>query len=213
MSGSLILDVSNNNPITEQQLRRSGAVALIAKATEGVDFDDSTYEHHKQIALACKIPFGAYYFLHPLSKGNEAAHFLEFAKLMKGHDMDPIVDCEVTDGASMSVVAQRCRETCSALQAGGWNPIIYSSKSFLMELYSYEPILKNYRAWEAQYPTRFGRLLMSWLPGYTALRSKLNNGVSVVMWQWTSSDKVAGGSWDASIPLVKVASLISKPAV
>jgi len=45
----LVLDVSNVNPINVTQFKQSGAVALIAKATEGASFQDKTLAHHRSV--------------------------------------------------------------------------------------------------------------------------------------------------------------------
>src|SRR4029077_5909413 len=100
MADEIVLDVSNNNTIDEQLFRRSGAVALIAKATEGDNFKDATLSAHRTVAKAAGVPFGSYLFLHPKSTGDEAAFYLEYAKPKRG-DIQPIIDCEVSDGQPM----------------------------------------------------------------------------------------------------------------
>lgn len=209
----LVLDVSNRNPITEQDLRRADAAALIAKATEGTTYQDPTLPQHRAAAKAVGIPLGMYVFLHQSSTGSEAQHFLDYAKPRPG-DIAPIIDCEVTDGQPMSAVAKRCNACATALEHAGYTgkaaPILYSSASFLKQLYAEQPALKRLRVWEAQYPGRFTR----WFPGLARLRYRLANGATVVMWQWTSTYALAGRGFDASRLLVKLDSIrIPAPAV
>jgi len=203
MADEMVLDVSSNNTITELQLHRSGAVALIAKATEGTSYQDPTYAEHRAVARSAGVPFGSYVFLHPKSTGDEAAYYLEYAKPKPG-DIQPIIDCEVADGQPMSAVAARCNACGTALEQAGFAPILYSSASFLRQLHTAEPALKRFRVWEAQYPGN----LTSWSPGVRNLREKLNDGSSVVMWQWTATDVVGGGRFDASLLLADLDSLL-----
>ena len=72
-------------------LRRSGAVALIAKATQGTVYRDPTYSAHRAVAKAVGVPFGGYTYLMPNSAGNEAQWFLDFAQPHRG-DLQPVVD-------------------------------------------------------------------------------------------------------------------------
>ena len=88
---ALVLDVSNNNTIGTTMLRRSGAVALIAKATQGTVYRDPTYSAHRAVAKAVGVPFGGYTYLMPNSAGNEAQWFLDFAQPHRG-DLQPVVD-------------------------------------------------------------------------------------------------------------------------
>lgn len=191
----IVLDTSNNNPITEAELKASKAVALIAKATEGTSYQDPTYHGQRAAAAAAGVPFGSYLFLHPSSQGSEAAYFLKFAKPAAGEPV--FIDCEVTDGSTMSQVAARAKSCAIALTAAGLKPILYSSTSFLKQLYVFSPALKYYRCWEADYP----HPIYAWSPTLVGLRARLMNGVSVCMWQFTDTFKVGTKQFDASILL------------
>ena len=203
MSSALVIDVSNTNPIGEQTLRRSGAAALIAKATEGTSFEDVTYPSHRAAAQSAGVPFGAYLFLHPYSQGSEAEFFLAYAKPRAG-DLQPIIDCEVTDGAPMAVVAERCQACAAVLQKAGYRPILYSNLSFLRSLIMLQPKLKGLRLWEAQYPGR----LTTWSPALAKLRISVASGVTVCLWQWTQTYAAGGRSYDASRLLAPLNSLL-----
>lgn len=203
MLGSrLVLDVSNNTPITASEVRASKAVALIAKETEGVSFKDGTAARHRDVARACGIPFGGYLFLRMTSQGSEADAFLRYAKLRAG-DIQPVIDAEVTDGHTMTQVAKRVDAEARTLERHGYRPILYASSSFWLGLYSAHPSLRRLRVWEAQYPGRFTR----WTPRLARLRIRLRHGATVVLWQWTSSYAIGHKRYDASrlmVPLRKI---------
>ena len=194
----LVLDVSNNDTIDQKTFQASGAVALIAKATEGTGFRDNTLGQHRAVARAEGKPFGSYLFLHPNSNGSEAAYYLDYAKPKPG-DLQPIIDAEV---ASLGVpeLARRTQSCAKALEAKGYRPLLYASAGIWTGLAAAEPRLKRLRVWEAQYPGRFSR----WFPKLAQMRIKLRHGVSVVMWQWTDSYQVAGRHYDASALLTNI---------
>jgi len=198
----LVLDVSNNDTIDHKTFQSSGAVALIAKATEGTSFKDTTLTAHRVVAGEAHKPFGSYLFLHPNSKGSEAAFYLNYARPRVG-DLQPIIDAEVTN-LGTAELAQRTQSCARALEAEGYRPLLYASAGIWTEMIKAEPKLKRLRVWEAQYPGRFTR----WFPRLAALRIALAKGVQVVMWQWTDSYAVGGRRYDASKLLVDVKTLI-----
>lgn len=198
----LVLDVSNNRPIGARDFKTSGAVALIAKATEGTSFQDKTLSAHRTAAGINGKPFGSYLFLHPDSKGSEADAYLRFARPRRG-DIQPIIDAEVTS-LGTAELAQRAQRCSLALERAGYKPLLYASAGIWTSLVAAEPRLKRLRVWEAQYPGRYTR----WFPRLAALRIRLTRGARVVMWQWTDSYAVAGRSYDASALLVDIKGLL-----
>lgn len=203
----LVLDVSNNRTISLGRLRASGAVALIAKATEGTSFQDRTLGDHRTIARTAGKPFGSYLFLHPNSEGSEAGFYLRYARPRRG-DIQPIIDAEVTN-LGTAELAKRTQACAKALEAEGFRPLLYASSGIWTSLIAAEPALKRLRVWEAQYPSRAAR----WFPWFAKLRVRLQHGVTVVLWQWTDSYEVAGGRYDASALLCDVKSLQIPEAV
>jgi GH25 family lysozyme M1 (1,4-beta-N-acetylmuramidase) len=198
----LVLDVSNNAPIGPEAFKASGAVALIAKATEGTSFQDDTLAKHRLVAKANGRPFGSYLFLHPNSQGSEAAAYLRYARPRRGN-IQPIIDAEVTN-LGTAELARRTQACARALEAEGYRPLLYASAGIWTSLVAAEPRLKRLRVWEAQYPGRYTR----WFPRLAALRIRLRRGVQVVMWQWTDSYAVAGRRYDASALLVDIKGLL-----
>lgn len=198
----LILDVSNQNPIDAVTARAASPAALIAKETEGTSFMDGTAAQHRAIARQLGIPFGGYLFLHVASPRAEAEKFLAFAQLRRG-DLQPIIDAEVRDGATMAQVAHAVDECAHYLEGQGFQPILYASASFWIGLHAERPDLRRLRVWEADYPGRFTR----WLPRLAALRIRLRHGASVVIWQWTDRYQVGARRFDASRLLARLDSL------
>ena len=202
----MILDVSNVNPISWRELRiakrmKTGVPVLIAKCTEGSTFVDDEYGRHRSLAVRESIIFGAYLFLRVGSSGDEARFFLEHARLQAG-DLQPIVDAEDTS-RGISALADRSIACLVALERAGYRPILYASSSTWQAMIRYQPQLRRFRVWEAQYPGRFTR----WMPRLAKLRVRLRHGVTVVMWQWTSSYVVDGRRFDASRLLCRPATI------
>jgi GH25 family lysozyme M1 (1,4-beta-N-acetylmuramidase) len=198
----LVLDVSNNRPITERDFIASGSVALIAKATEGGTFTDRTLGTHRTVAKQAHKPFGSYLFLHPDSTGSEAGLYLAYARPRKG-DIQPIIDAEVTN-LGTDELAKRVERCARALEARGYKPILYASSSIWRGMVASDHRLKRLRVWEAQYPGRFTR----WFPRLAGLRVRLGTGVSVVLWQFTDAYKVNGKSYDASVLLTNIKNIL-----
>lgn len=197
----LVIDSSNNRPINAAELHASGAVALIAKATEGTSFRDRTLESQRLAARAVKVPFGSYLFLHPRSTGTEAQYYLDYAKPRPG-DLQPVIDAEVTS-LGIDELARRSQSCARALEAKGYKPMLYASSSIWKQLVKAEPKLKRLKVWEAQYPGRFTR----WFPRLSSLRIALTRGVTVALWQWTDSYAVGSARFDASALLVDINTL------
>ena len=199
----LALDVSNNRVIDAATLRASGAVLLICKATEGDSFEDATLAAHRQAAKQCGIRFGTYVFLHAASKGDEANHYLKYAKPRPGELV--IIDSEPggQDGKSIETMARRTNTCALELEGRGHRPILYASSSYWLQLVACEPSLKRLRVWEAQYPGRYS----AWSARLAALRIRLRHGVTVCMWQFTDSYAAGGKRYDASVILTNPSKL------
>lgn len=188
---SVVLDVSNVNPITAAQVKQAKPIGLICKATEGTSFQDKTYATHRRIAATAKIPFGGYLFLHDKSRGSEADYFLKYAKPKAG-DFQPIVDAEQESGPAISV-AKRALTCLTALEKAGFYPILYSDTSYFEEMIRYQPNLTGYRFWQAD---------------YNSVRGHIGHGCTVVLWQYTDAYDVNEHDFDASHVLTNLDSLL-----
>lgn len=198
----LVLDVSNNNPIDVRTARAAGAVALIAKETEGTSFRDGTAARHRAVARQLGIPFGGYVFLHVAHAEQQARNFLAYADLRPG-DLQPIIDAEVTDARTIAQVAAAIDAAARVLERHGYRPILYVPIDLWHRIVAELPALKRLRIWEPQYPGRF----TLWAPSLARLRVRLRHGASVVLWQWTDRYQALGRHYDASRLLVRLDSL------
>lgn len=194
----LVLDVSNVNPIDGRRLAIASPAALIAKASEGDNFRDALYERHRRLASQQRTVFGSYHFLRVASTGDEADFYLGFAAPRPG-DLQPVVDAEDLS-AGPEALARRAYDCLAALERRGYRPLLYASSSVWLQLIRFEPGLRRFRVWEADYPGRFTR----WLPRLAAFRVRLRHGVSVTLWQFTDAYQVDGHGYDASLLLCKL---------
>ncbi|MFB3739038.1 MAG: GH25 family lysozyme [Candidatus Velamenicoccus archaeovorus] len=92
------IDVSHHQgEIDWAQVAASGVRFAIAKATEGLGYDDPMYATNRAGATAAGITFGAYHFarpdLHPNNPIGEADHFVDTAQLGPGNIV-PVLDLE-----------------------------------------------------------------------------------------------------------------------
>ena len=110
------VDVSNNNGKLDLSKGFRGLGFVIAKATEGTGFVDTTYHHYRAFARSKGLHFGAYHFLHAerTDARNEAEWFLRHADLESGDSV--WLDYEVY-GASGQADAGQLGSFAQALRA------------------------------------------------------------------------------------------------
>lgn len=110
------IDVSNNNGKLDIS-KVTGLDFVIAKATEGTNFVDPTYNFYQTKTLAAGKHFGAYHFLHAenLDGQSEALWFLRHANLKSGNSVwidyetfgkSPAIDIEVVSLFAETVQAE-----------------------------------------------------------------------------------------------------------
>jgi GH25 family lysozyme M1 (1,4-beta-N-acetylmuramidase) len=179
------IDISNvNGAFDLAPYRKDGYLVVGLKATEGMTFNDATFDAH--VAQATKLGMVSlpYHFGRPESdKGapggvREAHHFLEVVAPHKGNSWvgKAVLDYETVPdvafaSAWLHTVANR-----------GWQPMVYCSASRVAELRSRVP--RGTKYWIADYG-------VSQLPDL---------GVPVWIWQYT--DKEGGHSLDGDHVLV-----------
>lgn len=190
-----LVDLSNNNGIAGRAAITDPSIgAVYAKATEGLSFKDELYPEFRAAARKANKPFGGYLFLHPDQDGAaQARAFLLYAKPKVG-DLQPVVDSETGSPA------QAVKATVDALRelaAHGYSPILYGSSSYLKTLREVAPVLRRYRAWQAEYGPVLHRV----------------PGLNTVAWQLTDHYVVAKGRLrvDASQVFVRDFRLLEIP--
>ena len=169
----LLRDLSNNNGAAGIKIIQESATdAYYFKATEGLGFKDGLYPEFRAAAAKRGKPSGAYLFLHHDEDGaDQARYFLKYAQLKPG-DLQPVVDVEQ---GSAALAAGPALAALRYLRAQGFDPILYSSTSWLSQLVRFKPELKNFHVWQAEYGPVLHRV-----PGF-----------SDIAWQFT--DKLIVG--------------------
>lgn len=126
------IDVSHwQGTIDWTRVAADGQRFVIAKATEGRNFDDPMYATYKAGATAAGLAFTAYHFARPDATANdailEADHFVDVAQLGPGN-LIPALDIEVTGGldppALTAWVLDWLQEVTARL---GVKPMVYTS--------------------------------------------------------------------------------------
>ncbi len=116
------------------------------KATEGTTIVDPKFTANWKGASGAKVARGAYHFFRPTLDGKaQAAHFLAHVDYVKG-DLPPVLDLEVTDDATASVIRREALAWCTAVEAA-WHvrPIVYTLPHFAASYL--EGKLKRYPLW------------------------------------------------------------------
>ena len=199
-----ILDASNVNPASAEQVRASKAVALIWKATQGSYFTDKTIAAGRKIAATLRIPFGSYVFQDPRdTPAGQHSRYLAAAKPRPG-DLEPIIDSETTAGKTWAEIAGNVDALARLFEAGGYRPLLYGSTSWLLRLYEAQPRLRRLRVWQAQYP----RIIPPVLKKLLGQRTRLGKGATVVAWQYTTRWKILGRGFDGSYLLAPLDSIL-----
>ena len=131
------------------------------KATEGGDFTDPRFADNWAAAKQAGVVRGAYHFYRPqTSATKQAEHFLRTVPLAAG-DLPPVLDVEVTDGASPDSIARGVRTWLAAVErATGRRPIIYTRASFWTP--SVGAALSEYPLWVAHYRVAEPKLPAGW---------------------------------------------------
>ena len=152
-------------------------LGAFAKGTEGLHFEDPNYHAFYDAAKTHHKPCGPYMFLQPDEDGRaQARYLLAYTKPRPG-DFEPVVDTETNSRGGMGRVAATTYAALDELKQHGFRPIMYGSTYFLKQLVGYEPRLKEFGVWQAEYGPVLHRI-----PGLRAL-----------VWQFTDAMVVAKG--------------------
>lgn len=133
----IVIDCSNNNghldlASFQPPLHFDG---IIAKASEGITFTDSTFEWYREQAAKLKLPFGAYHFWRDGTLGKEQAeHFCSIVKKVEG--IRPALDVEL--GKPIVSDLRSFSQTCFKIL--GQYPLFYSYRSFIEGLGLTSPV-------------------------------------------------------------------------
>ncbi len=143
------------------------------KASEGLELVDVCFEHNWHTIKKKNIKRGAYHFFHPkLSAFDQAMNFISAVPLEYG-DLPPVLDFEVINGASETLVIKRLQSWLEIVeQHYGIRPIIYTNqklyKKYILEHFDQYPI------WMARYNTEAPVVRQGWHFWQYGNRGKVN---------------------------------------
>jgi lysozyme len=126
------IDVSNWQGVIDWlQVRAAGKRFVIAKASEGVGYQDRSYDRNKAGAMAQGLAFGAYHFARPENDPvAEADWFIEVAGYRRGMII-PALDLERTGGRSPASLTSWTKAWLQRVyERLGVRAMIYTSPSF-----------------------------------------------------------------------------------
>lgn len=144
-----IIDIYHQNDIDLQQAYDGGILAVIHKATEGANIQDSKYHDRRQRAKDIGLLWGAYHFSTGGSVSDQVENFLTYAK----PEDDELIslDWEPSNGPDMTLDQAQHFVQMIRDETGRW-PVIYGG-ALLRESISHnpDPILSNCPLWYARY--------------------------------------------------------------
>lgn len=154
---------------------------VILKATEGVNFVDSTFVRNRANALNVGLRLGAYHFLRSMSGVDQARHFLNIVGI---NDYTVyVVDCE-SEGITYQVIRDFCNEI---IRQTGRECVLYTYNHWWTDNIGDNPVPCS-NLWIARYRDKS--------LGYGATP---NGDYHVFGWQYTSSGRCAGVSGDCDL--------------
>ncbi len=171
------LDVSHYQArINWEEVVENDIDFTFVKATEGEELKDSLFRRNWTQLKKVGIKRGAYHFFRPtLSALQQARNFMEAVHLEPG-DLPPVLDIEVTNNASATVIVNRVRSWLELVEKHyNVRPIIYTNLNFY-EKYIAEAF-PNYPIWIARY-------------NYAA--PNLSNHDQWQFWQYGNKGRIAG---------------------
>lgn len=123
---------------------------VFIKATEGVFWEDPTFDDNWDDALNHDVVRGAYHYFKPNSNALlQAKNFVNSVKLKKG-DLPPVLDIEEAGKKNKKELVSALKIYVSAIENKyGVKPIIYSNINFIENYLADD--FKNYKFWVAHY--------------------------------------------------------------
>ncbi len=177
------VDVSSyQGSINWGQVKGAGIAWGYAKATEGTGYQDPTFPGNWSGMANAGVVRGAYHFFHPDLNGTQQAdYFLAYVGSLGAGDLPPMLDWEVTDGASGSTAGTNAQAFIDEIQAKtGRQTVIYTSPGL----------------WSGfGVPTSFGQnplWVADWTYSTSSCPSLPSGWSSFVFWQWSDGQYGTG---------------------
>ncbi|MEO7036658.1 MAG: GH25 family lysozyme [Polyangiaceae bacterium] len=172
------VDVSGHQPLVDwQAIARTGKAFSFIKATESTTLLDHMFVEHWKNADAAGLLRGARHFFRPQEDAVAQAQFF-LAHLPSKGELPPVLDVEVSDGASPAQLAGGIRVWVSYVKANFARPLIYTSPAFWGLIALLPDISASADLWVA-----------SW---GTATPGKVSGWPSWAFWQYSNRCTVPG---------------------
>ncbi len=169
-----------------KKVRGEGIRFMFAKATEGEEYVDPTFDDNWLGAKSVGILRGAYHFFHPnMNPVKQTDRFLQVVKAMNDPgELPPALDLEVSDNQSSQAIIERAKIWLDRVQqALGKRPIVYSSPGFLKS--SFTVAGDGPPLWATEYAL--------WIAHYGVNQPYLPKGwMKWTFWQYSEAGKVRG---------------------
>ena len=126
------IDVSHfSGKVDWQKVKAGGYSFAFAKATEGMDFKDPTFQNHWQGIKKVGLIRGAYHFYVTEDDPKAQADFFIRNVTLQSGDFLPVVDIEVIGKGTKPGLTQRVKKFLGILEKHfGVKPIIYTGPTF-----------------------------------------------------------------------------------
>jgi lysozyme len=145
-----VIDLSHHNTVTNfQQIKSSGIIGVIHKATESTQFVDAEYADRRKAALSAGLLFGSYHFAAQGNPEGQADHYLDIidsTELM-------VLDFEPNSQDGTMTLAEAETFVTRIHDQTGRFPGLYSGESFINGQLgnNTSTILKECFLWIAKY--------------------------------------------------------------
>ncbi len=170
------IDVSHHqSDIDWKEVKKQDIDFIFMKATEGENLRDGDFCDNWDALHHSDLKRGAYHFFLPTKSAlAQAQNFIQLVELKNG-DLPPVLDAEVSGGASREVILNRMRSWLQIVEMKyNVRPIIYTNLKFY-----YKYIAGSFD----NYPV--------WISRYSGSTPQLNNG-QWAFWQYGNRGKFPG---------------------
>ncbi|MCU0550967.1 MAG: peptidoglycan-binding protein [Leptolyngbya sp. Prado105] len=150
------IDVSTyQGDINWATVASQGVFYGFAKATEGATSRDDQFARNWSAMRSLGIVRGAYHFFRPgRDPAQQADNFLKAVQTIEDFDLPAVLDLEINDGQSASVVIDRALKWLEIVEAKtGRKPILYTYPSFWEDKLGNTTRFSDYLLWVANFGT------------------------------------------------------------
>ena len=157
-----VIDISHHNtlagPDSFRQVKASGIVGIIHKASQGVSFIDSKYAARRQAILDAGLMFGGYHFADSSPAKAQAHYFLNAAR----PDENTLVALDFEPNGDRTMDLDGARAFLEVIEEElGRKAVLYSGNLIKEELDGPDDFFGSHRLWLAQY-SNTPRLPAAW---------------------------------------------------